>query len=75
MYLFHRWMKLCPFRGKKMQKLKITLRNGCHVILKNCTPADFNLACDAMESWKLFFIWDEQIWIRKKEIISFEMVD
>ncbi len=55
-------------------KIVMILKNGHAIECPNCTESDFEMLAQEMRSWKSFFTWNDYTFIRKSEIVSFQLI-
>lgn len=60
--------------GKTM-KVVMTLKSGLIIELPIKSLDDLECIHHQMESYKSFFSWNNRIWVKKKEVASYELVN
>jgi len=56
-------------------KIVMTLKSGLILELPLQKKEEIELILQQMKSFKRFFSWDKRIWVNKREIASFEIVE
>lgn len=56
-------------------KIHLYLKNGRVMQLDECTANDFKLLVETFKGMKQFFTWNERLWIRKSEVLGFELIE
>jgi uncharacterized glyoxalase superfamily metalloenzyme YdcJ len=51
----------------------ISMKNGCMLEFPKSTPSDFDYLLEEMASVRDSFVWKDRTWVRKSEIVSFEL--
>lgn len=56
-------------------KIHLYLKNGRIMQLDACSQDDFHNLVDTFKGLRNFFTWNDKLWVRKSEVLGFELFE